>query len=163
MVHSRTARPSIYLPLINQLKENAQMKNTRWILALTVLVVLSIACAALGGGSSDGAPTSSGGGGGGAGGGAGGGGSFDTDFPVPSDATEFIDLGDESVNFQTGLSVSESLEFYRTELTARGLTERTINTSTTDATFSVVFDGDPSGKAVVVQGVDLGNGKTNIN
>jgi hypothetical protein len=139
------------------------MKNYRWILALTMLVVLSMACAALGGGGGDAAPTSSSGGGGAGGGAGGGGGSFDTDFPVPGDASEFVDLGDDAVNFQTGMSVSESLEFYRAELTARGLTERTITTATTDATFSVVFDGDPSGKAVVVQGVDLGNGKTNIN
>jgi hypothetical protein len=27
----------------------------------------------------------------------------------------------------------------------------------------MVFDGDPSGQAIVIQGVDLGNGKTNVN
>jgi hypothetical protein len=51
----------------------------------------------------------------------------------------------------------------REAFTKKGLTERTATTAITDTTFSLVFDGDPSGKAIVVQGVDLGNGTTNVN
>jgi hypothetical protein len=100
------------------------------------------------------------------GGGAGGGssaGSLDTDFPLPASVSNFTDTGDGSINFQTSLSIEDGVAFYREALSNAGLTERTINTAITDTTFSLVFDGDPSGKAVVVQGVDLGGGMTNIN
>jgi len=40
--------------------------------------------------------------------------------------------------------------------------EREINTTIEDATFSMVFDGPPSGKAIVIQGVNLGEA-VNIN
>ena len=102
-------------------------------------------------------------GGGGASGGSSAPGGFDTDFPLPATVSNFTDTGDGSINFQTNLSIEGAVEFYRDALGKAGLTERTINTAITDSTFSLVFDGDPSGKAVVVQGVDLGGGMTNIN
>jgi hypothetical protein len=102
-------------------------------------------------------------GGGGASGGSSSPGSFDTDFPLPSSVSNFTDTGDGAINFQTSLSIEEGVAFYREALGSSGLTERTINTAITDTTFSLVFDGDSSGKAVVVQGVDLGGGMTNIN
>jgi hypothetical protein len=102
-------------------------------------------------------------GGGGASGGSSVQGGFNTDFPLPATVSNFTDTGDGSINFQTKLSIEEGVAFYRDALGKAGLTERTINTAITDSTFSLVFDGDPSGKAVVVQGVDLGSGMTNIN
>ena len=92
-----------------------------------------------------------------------GGGSYDTDFPLPASVSNFTKTGDTGINFQTTLSLQDALAFYRAAFTQAGLTERTINTAVTDTTFSVVFDGDPGGKAIVVQGVDLGNGATNVN
>jgi hypothetical protein len=77
--------------------------------------------------------------------------------------SNFTDTGDGSINFETNLGIEEGVAFYRDALGEAGLTERTINTAITETTFSLVFDGDPSGKAVVVQGVDLGGGMTNIN
>jgi len=88
---------------------------------------------------------------------------YDTEFPLPEDASQFTDMGNKSINFQTGLSIKDALAFYRDAFEKAGYKERTINTSTTDTTFSVVFDGHSSGKAIVVQAVDLGGGKTNIN
>jgi hypothetical protein len=88
---------------------------------------------------------------------------YDTVFPLPSDVQNFMGDGGESpVNFQTSLTLEEAIDFYRQAFTDQDLTERTINTSITDTTFSMVFDGHPNGKALVIQGVDLGE-NTNIN
>ena len=87
---------------------------------------------------------------------------YDTIFPLPTNVSVFTKAEGDAINFQTTLNVKETESFYRTELTKMGLKERTINTSVTDTTFSMVFDGYKNGKAVVVQGVDI-SGKTNIN
>lgn len=87
---------------------------------------------------------------------------FETEFPIPDDASNGFDLGNGMISFQTGLSITDSLAFYREAFTAAGYTEREITTSVTDTTFSIVFDGHESGKAIVVQAVDLGNGLVNI-
>jgi hypothetical protein len=89
--------------------------------------------------------------------------SYDTVFPLPDNVQKFTGEGGESqVNFQTSLSLDEVIEFYRQAFTDKGLTERTILTATTDTTFSMVFDGWPNGKALVIQGVALG-ANTNVN
>ena len=87
---------------------------------------------------------------------------FETEFPVPDDASNGYDLGGGMISFQTGLSIEESLAFYRDSLAAEGYTEREINTAITDTTFSIVFDGHESGQAIVIQAVDLGSGSVNI-
>lgn len=122
------------------------MKKHYALMCWSILLAASLACGALGGsGSGSGSATGS------------------TKFPMPSGVSNLTTDANGAVNFQTDLSLKDTLAFYRQALTKEGLTERTINTSTTDTTFSVVFDGDPSGQALVVQGVDLGNGKTNVN
>jgi len=138
------------------------MNKYRWFLGLTVLVMISLACSLFnkavgtgsGGGSNAGPTTSSGGGSGGG---------QNTKFPMPDNVSNLTDMGNGSVNFQTSLSLKDTIQFYRDAFTTQGLTERTANTSITSTTFSLVFDGDPGGQAIVVQGVDLGNGKTNVN
>lgn len=92
-----------------------------------------------------------------------GGGSFNTNFPLPDDVSDFIDLGNGAINFQTGMKLDEVMKFYKGGLTDSGLTERTLLTVTSDTTFSMVFDGAENGNSVVVQGVDLGSGKINVN
>ncbi len=87
---------------------------------------------------------------------------YDTPFPLPDDVQNFTGGGDQ-VNFATSLTVEEAIGFYRSALAEMGLSERTLNTAITETTFNMVFDGHESGQAVVVQGVDLGNGTTNIN
>lgn len=88
---------------------------------------------------------------------------YNTKFPLPAKVSNFVDMGNGSINFQTDMSLKDTLSFYRDAFKREGLTERTANTSITDTTFSMVFDGDPSGQAVVIQAVDLGGGKTNVN
>ena len=87
-----------------------------------------------------------------------------TDFPMTADAYNVVDVGDGSIVYYTKLSMDDALKFYRDEYTARGYTEREITTvvDTSSGIFSIVFDGDPSGKAVVIQSVDLGDGSRTI-
>ena len=89
------------------------------------------------------------------------------DIPMPNDARNVSKLpspGTGSLNFQTNLSLSETLAFYRQQMRQRGLTERQTNTTVADNTFSVVFDGWPGGSLpLVVQGTDLGGVVTNVN
>jgi hypothetical protein len=90
--------------------------------------------------------------------------SYDTNFPMPDSVSNFDGAGGDSpINYQTELSLDEVLAFYRAEFEAAGMTEREINTSITDTTVSLVFDGHSSGQAVVLQAVDLGSGSTNVN
>ena len=85
----------------------------------------------------------------------------DSEFPLPSDASNVISVADV-VNFQTDLPLDEAMKFYQDEFGKLSYNERGLLTVTSDATFSMVFDGHESGKAIVVQGVDLGDGTTNI-
>ena len=88
---------------------------------------------------------------------------YDTVFPLPDDVQNFMGEGGENMaNFKTSLTLDEIMEFYRQALTAKGLTERPSLTVTSDTTFSMVFDGWPNGKALVIQGVDLGQSR-NVN
>ena len=90
---------------------------------------------------------------------------YDTEFPLPSSVQNFQKLpgpGEKTINFQTNLSLTDAIAFYRKALAAKGLTEREITTSVTASTFSIVFDGSPNGKALVIQSVDLGASR-NIN
>lgn len=143
------------------------MKRYQVFLAIAMLVLASLACQAIAGGG-DSTPTSDDpdvlpvepdGGAGGSGGGAG---SVETDFPLLSDAYNVTDVGDGSLLYYTKASAEEALEFYRDEYSAKGYTERDITTVVEDGIFSIVFDGDPSGKAVVIQSVDLGDGSRTI-
>ncbi len=86
----------------------------------------------------------------------------DSEFPMPSGANNVMNISG-TVNYQVEMSLDEVMEFYRTELNAKGLTERDILTVVSDGTFSMVFDGASNGMPIVVQGVDLGDGTSNIN
>ena len=130
------------------------MNKYRWLLALSTLMIASLACSLLSGKNSTG----------GAGGSGNAGGSeYNTNFPLPGNVSNFTDMGNGSINFQTTLSIQETVSFYRDAFSRQSMTERSLLTAITDTTFSLVFDGDPSGQVVVVQGVDLGNGRTNVN
>jgi len=87
---------------------------------------------------------------------------YNTEFPLPDEISGFMDLGDKSINFQTKMELKEAIAFYRDGMAQQGYKEREINTAITETVFSLVFDGHSSGKAIVVQGVDLGGGTLNI-
>ena len=84
-----------------------------------------------------------------------------TDFPMTPDAYNVTEAGG-SLIFYTKLSQEDAMQFYRDEYTSRGYTERKILTVVAEGTFNLVFDGDPSGQAVVIQSVDLGDGSRTI-
>ncbi len=86
----------------------------------------------------------------------------DSEFPIPDDATNVVSVA-ETVNYQTKLSLDEVMAFYRDYYGKQGFTERDLLTTVTDGVFSFVFDGHESGKAIVIQGVDLGDGTVNVN
>lgn len=86
----------------------------------------------------------------------------DSEFPMPDDASNVVSVAG-TVNFQTKLSLEDVMAFYRDTYGKQGFTERELLTTVTDGVFSFVFDGDPSGKAIVIQGVDLGDGTVNVN
>ena len=88
---------------------------------------------------------------------------YKTEFPLPPNITNFTDLGNGAINFQAKMNLKDTIAFYRGGFAKAGYKEREINTAITDTTFSMVFDGHPSGKAIVIQGVDLGGGSTNVN
>ena len=141
------------------------MSKYRILLAVVVLVLLSLACQALSGGgsapseipsSSDGgdanktdesdsgnaAPTS--------------------DFPMVDDAFNLVDVGDGSVLYYTKMSGEDVMNFYRDAYSSRGYTENELLTVVSDGVFSLVFDGGPDERAVVIQSVDLGDGSRTI-
>ena len=88
----------------------------------------------------------------------------DTDFPMTADAYNITEIGDGSLLYYTNLSLEEVMAFYRAEYTSRGYTEREILTvvEADSGVFSMVFDGDPSGKGVVIQSVDLQDGSRTV-
>lgn len=86
----------------------------------------------------------------------------DSKFPMTDDAYNVIDIGDGSVLYYTKMSLDDVMNFYRDEYASRGYTERELLTVVSDGVFSMVFDGDPSGKAVVIQSVDLGDGSRTV-
>jgi hypothetical protein len=90
-------------------------------------------------------------------------GGYETEFPLPPDVTNFMSTGNGGINFQTKMSLKEAIAFYREAFAKAGYKERQITTVINDTTFSLVFDGHASGKAIVIQGVDLGGGNLNIN
>jgi hypothetical protein len=67
-----------------------------------------------------------------------------------------------AVSYYTKLSADDVIKFYRDTYTAKGYKERQILTVVSSNTFNIVFDGDPSGKSVVIQSVDLGNGSRTV-
>lgn len=86
-------------------------------------------------------------------------GAADTDFPMTDDASNIIEANGTLI-FYTKMSQEDLMAFYRNEYKAKGYTEREILTVVSDGVFSMVFDGDPSGKAVVIQSVDMGDNRT---
>jgi hypothetical protein len=87
---------------------------------------------------------------------------IDTDFPMTADAYNAVDTGNGSILYYSKLSADEAIHFFRQEYTARGYAEREASTIVSKGIFSMVFDGDPSGKVVVIQSVDLGGGSRTI-
>lgn len=136
------------------------MKRKQIYFALAVLMLASLACNALSGGGGGGdspttaAPQDNSGGGNAD--------SSASGFPITPDAYNVVDVGDGNVLYYSKMPQADILKFYRDEYVSRGYTERALLTTVSDGVFSIVFDGDPSSKAVVIQSVDLGDGSCTV-
>ena len=153
------------------LLQEPQMKHDRIYLAITILVFSSLACQAVMGGKNEEptfpsvepntnpnvtqfvGPTESN--------------NSNTDtttstnFPTTGDAYGLTEVNGTLI-FYTKLSLEDTMKFYRDEYSSRGYTEREALTVVSNGAFSMVFDGDPSGKAIVIQSVDLGDGSRTV-
>ena len=135
------------------------MKNKKLYLTLVVLILTTLACSLFGGGGDAGSesevspdeaqPAGSE--------------KYDTEFPMPPDVDNFMDMGDSGINYQTSMTIDEAVDFYRTEFKKAGYDERDITTVVSDEVFSIVWDGHSSGMAIVAQGTPLGDGVLNVN
>jgi hypothetical protein len=147
------------------------MKYSRIYFAISALVLASVACQALTGGKNNNVPSSNNNatqpataqptGSSGDNNGTSNS-SVKTDFPLTADAYNITEVGDDSIVYYTKLSADDAMKFFRDTYVAKGYTERKVLTVVSPTTFSMVFDGDPSGKAVVIQSVDLGDGSRTI-
>ena len=81
----------------------------------------------------------------------------ESEFPVPSDATNVVSAA-ELVTFQTKMSTDDVLKFYRDEFAKQGYKEDPSKAITFGKTFTLAFDGHPSGKVIYVVGADAGDG-----
>jgi hypothetical protein len=146
------------------------MKYSRLFIAISVLVLASLACKTVMGGSTF-APSGNGsdgsggpsipGGSGDSGNGGGDSTSGVAGLPRPSDASNVIDLGSDTITLTTKMNIKDAMKFYQDALGNQGYKQDDTYTSVTDTTFSIVFTGDPSGKKLLVQGVTF-NGSTSV-
>lgn len=146
------------------------MKNTRLFLAVAVLVLATLACQTVMGGGNSGIPDApsipSNGSDGSSGNDgspvpSGGDSSVSPDYPMPSDATGVLSYSGIT-SFQTKMTLDETIAFYRDEYGKLGYTENDTMTVTTSSSFTLAFDGDSSGKTILIAGVDLGDGTSSI-
>ncbi|MBI3160252.1 MAG: hypothetical protein HYZ26_11705 [Chloroflexi bacterium] len=88
----------------------------------------------------------------------------ETGIPLPNvGAISNIAFENGTLNFQVEADFEIVVEYYRKAALAAALTERELNTVVTNNSASLVFDGHASGSALVIQIVDLGDGKVNVN
>jgi hypothetical protein len=86
----------------------------------------------------------------------------ESEFPIPAGAINVMNMSGLT-NFQVEMTLEEGMNYYRDEFVGKsGYVEREILTVVSDTTFNMAFDGHPSGQAIIVQGVDMGDGTINI-
>ena len=84
-----------------------------------------------------------------------------TDFPVTADTYNVRESGGSLIIY-TMLSIEETMNFNGVAYTSRGYREREILTQVSDGTLSIVFNGEPSRQAIVIQSVDHGGGSRTV-
>ncbi len=84
----------------------------------------------------------------------------ESDFPLPEDvdSDSVRHLGDGAINFETSLNLPDAINFYFSAFIDLEYKERRMLTVITDSRFSMVFDGHPSGKAIIIQGTAFDGG-----
>jgi predicted small lipoprotein YifL len=86
----------------------------------------------------------------------------ETEFPLLPDAKNVMDI-QGAINYQSGVSMADSFDFYMKEFTAMGLTEKTILTLNQETVWQLVFTGNENGKSLIVQTTKLDDATINVN
>jgi hypothetical protein len=150
------------------------MKKYSILLAITALIVASLACQTLmgGGGNSDDTqvqplppvdsgdssqPTEESSNSGDSGFGD----PSQSPFPLPSDAYN-IGVSSEVVAYQTNLSTDEVIKFYQDEFGKLGYTEDTSQALNFSGVFTMVFNGHESGRQIFIAGAPAEDGSTAV-
>jgi hypothetical protein len=152
-------------------KGNLTMNKYRWFVALIVLVLASMACQTVTGGgnqvpqipqvpngnnnsgpsvSTEAAPPAN----------NGGGQVSSSGFPMPADATQVYEVAG-TLTFQTKMSLTDAMAFYRDAFNKAGYTEDANMTVSSAQAFTLGYNGHSSGKVIYVVGADMG-GTTSI-
>lgn len=143
------------------------MKKYTILMAISVLLVSSMACKALNNLSSGGSAPADGGGvenppqsqppvttdGGNVSVGG------EAPFPVVSDAFNVVSTP-ETVTYQTKMTSDDVIQFYRDEFGKLGYTEDTSMASTFAGAFTLAFTGHESGRMIIIGGASDGSGNT---
>jgi len=74
----------------------------------------------------------------------------ETEFPVLPDAENVMDAQGTLI-YQTATKMSDVFDFYKKELSAKGLTENEILTLNDETVSQLVFTGSENGKSLIVQ------------
>lgn len=85
-----------------------------------------------------------------------------TDFPLPTGARNFTNATQEHISFMAPLSISEVMDFYRTELTNQGLVERRGATVESANSLTMIFDGHRSNKELAVKANSVSDSRSNV-
>lgn len=82
-------------------------------------------------------------------------------FPVTSDAFNVISTN-ETVTYQTNLSGEDVVKFYQDEFGKLGYTQDTSLSTNFSGIFALVFNGHESGKQIFIAGAPVGDGSTSV-
>lgn len=82
-------------------------------------------------------------------------------FPVTSDAFNVFSTS-ETVTYQSNLSSDEIIQFYQDEFGKMGYTENASMTANFQGIFTMGFDGHESGRLIVIAGAPLDDGSVQV-
>jgi len=85
----------------------------------------------------------------------------DSEFPMTADAFNIISAAG-TLTYQTKSSTDDVMKFYRDQFDSKGYKEDPSMTITFGTGFTLVFNGHESGKSIYVVGADAGDGSTYV-
>ena len=81
---------------------------------------------------------------------------YDKPFPLPDNVQNLTNtLKTDMINFQTTLTLEDIAKFYRSAFAERGLSERKLFASFSREYITLIFEGLPSGRIILVSAIDL--------
>lgn len=84
-------------------------------------------------------------------------------FPVPNDAFNVFSYSDPAtVTFQTNMSSDDVIKFYKDEFSKLGYTEDTGLSTNFSGVFTLAFNGHESGQQIFLAGAPVGDGSVTV-